>query len=290
MLKILYGSESYLIDYYKKKFHAGLADEMDFKEFNAFNEETLGFLKTWPVFSEKRHVTVNIKTLRELDNGAFASYLRDTDAGICVVICKDIGNKNKFRERLEKSGYLQICDKYSDISKVRATLLKEVERLGGNITPDAVAELISLSGYLEVDAVTLYDLIDSLRKCHLASGGRITLDVVKQHVSSNESAKLYKLANFIVSGDIQKLAVQAELLSGNVMGVLGMLLWEYRIAYKALYYPLSDIGAFSIRLKGLGKERLISGISIIMESINGIKSGSLPESSVLLYTFERLIL
>lgn len=112
-------------------------------------------------------------------------------------------------------------------------------------------------------------------------GSQITLENVKAIIPEHEKDNVFAIAKLIQAGDINALRTQTTLLQGNEIGTLSALLREYRLAYKASFFPARDVGVGNIVFQGKDRNQLLDGINLITNSIDQIKYGAIPISVAL---------
>lgn len=204
------------------------------------------------------------------------------------MICTRADARTSFYKEAVKNGWLVLCNKYTELSKVSAILKKEVVRQDATITEEALDLFLKKTNYLELPEVDLYFLVNELRKL-AAYDSQITEDTVSLLIKDNIAENTFGIVRLLQNRDIAGLRAQAELLGDNPIGTLSALLWQFRIGYKLKYFSLKDIGVKYCYLKDKDKTYLINGFGIIQNAIDGIKNGSIPEKNVLEYVFFKLL-
>ena len=295
MLRILYGNEPYLIDYFKKKFSEGLAfPEMNLLTLREWSREVLDFLSTYPVMDEFRVVVLYLDSFKEFEkavsgNEKFLASVIASPTQRLVVITGDVDKRSSFYKKLSKDAnkVMLSCEKLDDI-RLRKAIMSEVARLGATMDDDAYALLADKENYAERDDINLLNVYGDIAR--LASYDKhITKDTVDLLVKANIQQNIFGICKMIQSGNLRALKGQAEVLEGSEIGVLSALLREYRLAFKGKFFSAKEIGVKYIALSGLSMQEITEGMSFILSVIDGMKDGSIPQSDALNYVFLKLV-
>lgn len=287
-IHVFYGNEPYSIDFYRKKYENMVVNkELNLMIFDAWSEDVSSYLMTYPIMEEKKVVIISC-SLKDLGT-AFNKYLKNPcQTTELVLILKDLDKRNAIYKKLQKEGAVTECNKIQDSQKLQNLLLKEVAKNGARISQSAYRLFVEKENYLEREDITLYNLFSDIERLAKYSTD-ITEETVNLLIPDNLSKKMYGIAKMLVSGDHTGLVRQAQVLSSNTMETLGALLREYRIAYKAKYFSLNQIGIkYPPVFSRLPQNILIGGMDIVLSSIDGIKRGTLTEGQALSYTFAKL--
>ena len=282
------GDEPYLVDVKRKS----LIGKMQMPELNLLSTElldetVLDHLTTCPVMDEQRLAVVTVEKLADADNEFFKECL-DAVNGLLIVLFRSYDGRSAFFKQVQKDGLLHLCTKQEAAPSLGQFLLKRAAKSGVSFQEGAIAELLRRVDYLENDSVNIYTLLGYLESLK-ALNTSITVEDVKTIVSEHAREQVFGIVDMIQNKNLHGLTQQAQLLKDNAIGTLSALLREYRIAYKAQYFPLKDIGVSNIRLKGCSKDYLMQGIELITVQVASLKRGSLPPEMVMMDTFLRLI-
>ena len=295
MLKILYGNEPYLIDYFKKKFTEGLAfPEMNLLTLREWSREVPDFLSTYPVMDEFRVVVLYLDSFKEFEkavsgNEKFLSSVIASPTQRFVVITGDVDKRTSFYKKLSKDAnkVLLSCEKMDEV-RLKKAIMTEVARLGATMDDDTYALFADKENYAERDDINLLNVYGDIAR--LASYDKhITKENVELLVKANIQENVFGICKMIQSGNLRALKGQAEVLEGSEIGVLSALLREYRLAFKGKFFSAKEIGVKYIALSGLSMQEITEGMSFILSVIDGMKDGSIPPSDALRYVFLKLV-
>ena len=284
---LISGDEPYLIDVKRES----LVGTMQLPELNFMSTETLdasvvAHLTTYPVIDKRRVALVTVQKLEEINNPFFEE-CRNIQDSLLIVVFRSYDGRNTFYKQLDKEGIIYLCTKQKALPSLSNILLKRASKAGIVFQKGAMEELLKRVDYLENDGVNIYTLLgylDSLK----ALNNSITCESIQAVVPAYIREQVFGVVNLIQKRNIEGLTQQAQLLKGDAIGTLSALLREYRIAYKAYYFSLKDIGVTNVHLKGVPKEQLAQAIDFISGQITAIKTGTLPAELIMLDTFLRL--
>lgn len=288
-INVFYGNEPYSIDFYRKKYENMVVNkELNLMKFDAWSEDVSSYLMTYPVMEEKKVAIVSC-SLKDLDT-TFNKYLENPcQTTELVLILKDVDKRSAIYKKLQKAGTITECNKIQDTQKLQNMLLREVGKNGARISQNAYRLFMEKENYLEMENITLYNLFSDIERLAKFNPD-ITEETVNLLIPDNLSKKMFGIAKMLMSGDCTGLIQQAQVLSSDTMGTLGALLREYRIAYKAKYFSINQIGIkYPPVFSKLPKNTLVDGMDIVLSSIDGIKNGTLVEEQTLPYTFAKLL-
>ena len=290
MIKIVYGNEPYLIDAERAKLCRMITvPKLNLLYTDTFSVEESYFLDTCPVIDNVRVVIVTVSHIKELNTKAFREYLNfPSPTGELLVIAKTVDN-SKFFKDLCKKNIVFPCEKITDSQTLQKLVLREIGASNAKITNNAYMLFMQYENYLERDDITFLNVISDIHTL-ISYSKEITVDTVKLLIKKNPSNNLWGLIKLIKKKDIASLREQAALQAGNEIATLSALLREYRIGYKTIYFPKAEICTGTIFLNDIPKSTLISGLNIIQSAIDGLKKGSIPVNTALLFVFERLCL
>lgn len=281
------GDEPYLIDAKRKS----LIGTMQMPELNFMNSEILdssvvNHLTTYPVVDERRVALLTVQKLDEINNSFFEDCCSMQD-GLLIVVFHTYDGRSSFYKEMNKKGLLHLCTKHKAFPSLSNFIVKRAQAAGIVFQKGAVEELLRRVDYLENDEVNIYTLLGYLESLKALSN-TITCENVMAVVPEYVREQVFNIVDMIQKKNLDGLNQQAQLLKNDAIGTLSALLREYRIAYKACYFSLKDIGVSNTRLKGIPKEYLVQGIELITSQIAAIKTGTLPPEMIMADTFLRL--
>ena len=285
------GSEPYLVDCQKISLIGKFSvRELNYMESTSFTEEVFQFLHMYPIGDDRKVVYITVGNLSEMDTPLFREYQKNPSVfGRLVIRFLAYDARRTFYKELKKEGLLQLFDKESATLKLSEFIEKRAAKKGVSFSDkEALALFLERENYANREDITLYNLMGDLNNL-IALGNPITQENICLVVPDNVKDNVFGIAGQIVKRDIFGLRTQAALCKGNEIATLSALLREYRIAYKAFYFPLSDIGATRNVLRGMDKEVLVNGIHVLTDAIDAVKSGGVPLSIVLEQTFMKLV-
>lgn len=285
------GSEPYLVDCQKISLTGKLSvKELNYMEADAFTENVYQFLYTYPMGDDRKVAYISVAELSDMNVPLFKEYRNaPSEFGVLIVRFRALDARTKFFHSLKNEGLLHLFDKESATLKLSEFIERRVAKKGAAFSNRKALDLfISRENYANRKDITLYNIVSDLNNL-IALSNTITEEMIVSVVPDNLKDNVFGIASQIIRKDINGLRSQALLCRGNEIGTLSALLREYRISYKALYFPLKDIGASKNIFKELSKEQLIAGINIITDAVDAFKAKSMPESVILEHTFLKLI-
>lgn len=278
MIKILYGNEPWLISKEKEQMISHLSmPEMNLNSFQIWGDDALECLRSLPFVDEKRVVVLDLEKPSSLDCKSFKDYLKNPSSSAdLVIILREADFRTKFCSELKKSGLITICDKFKD----EVSLIKEIGRYlnmqGVTMAKDALSNFLHRENYFELPEITFFNLANDLDTL-ISIDKSISIEIVERFIPDNSTVNDFALAKLIVSGNATAVRNHINMVSdSDTMRIIALLLREYRIAYKSLYFKEAEIGVKFVSLKNkLSKERLISSIEICTLAMDDIKAGRL---------------
>ncbi len=289
MISILCGNEPYLIDCQKLSLIGKLAlPELNLMETSSIQEDVFLFLRTIPITDRRKVVFVDLDNLSELDCPLFHAYKKKPSPHGCLIVrARNYDARKVLYKELKKEGYIQVLDK--DMVALSEFIQKRLVKKGASFDCSKTLELfMEHENYANREDITLYNILSDLNNL-ISLGNPITAEMVKSVVPLHEKDNMFGLAKLIQKKDIAGLRNQAELLRGAEIGTLGALLREYRIAYKAHFCSLQQIGVNRNMFPSMERDALVSSIMLITNNIDAAKKGKIPMSIVLEHTFLQLI-
>lgn len=241
-LILLYGQEPFLIERAVERirevlFGAGAVDDFNDHQFagrGALADEILDAARTFPVFAQRRLVTVRSfqdLPVQELD--ALLEYLDDPAPTTCLLLIADkIDNRRKFYQQFKTAGLMLKCEPPTD-RELPDYLRRLVQAQGKRIDREAVELFCSLVGS------NLHEIHGEVDKLLLYSGTRVEIDAaaVTAIVSRSRTESIFDLGNAIGDADLPRAlqlirrccaAAEPPLLLLNLITGHFRLLWKVR--------------------------------------------------------------
>ena len=278
MVKIFYGNEPWLISKEKERIVSGLSlPEMNLLSFQMWGNDVLDALQTLPFIDERRVVILDLEKPSSLDCKSFKAYLGNpSNTADLIIQLREADLRTKFCAELKKGGFITIRDKFKDeISLINeiGSYLKEKE---ATMTKEALSLFLHRENYFELPEITFFTLANDLDTL-ISINKSISKEMVAQFIPDNATVNDFALAKLILSGNATAVRCHINMVSdSDAMRIIALLLREYRIAYKALYFKESEIGVKFVSLKNkLSKEHIISSIEICTSAMDDIKAGRL---------------
>ena len=287
-LKFIVGDEPYWVDSEMKKATSGIdCPEMDLITGDKVNDSVFDFLNSTSFLSERRVAVITVTNLSEADVPLLRGY-RFINGNDLVIRARNCDRRSSFFKEMSKEGCVKSCFK-SDVSKkLDAFVAKKAAEKGLTLTQEAMRELLFLENYQDAPEVTCYTILADLSSlAEVSDGDEVTPEFVRRIVPSHLKGNAFVVAGMVASGNVKGVLEQAEALKGQEIPSLAALLREYRIAYKASYFKLSEIGV-TRRMLDLSREEAAEGIRILTEALRATKSDS-PSGAILQETYLRLL-
>lgn len=287
-IELIGGDEPYMIDMRRKQLIRKLQmPDLNFYKSDVLDEKVLEHLQTCPIVDEEKVAFVRLEHLREADNSLFPK-LSALTSGLLIIQFQDYDGRSSFFKEVKAKGLVKLYlkENYSD-KQVQDYLTKIAGNKGISFEAGAMELLLSRTCYRENEDVNLYTLIGYIKSLS-ALGNPIRKEHVCAIVTEYHSEDVFGIAKMILSKDLNGLRLQANLQKKNAIRTLSALLREYRIAYKAKYFPLKEIGVSYCVFSRLEKAVLCDAIRYITGQIQSIKTGRIPQDVVLLETFFKL--
>ena len=277
------GDEPFLIDKFKKELIAKIeTPDFNLWETTEFADTEKKFISRISLFGGQKVIILYAEHLKECEEAVrFADNSRsDTDL---YVFCNSIDKRSKVYKSFAKTE-IRLFNKYS-AEKLNSTILQYIQRAGSKITQDAFQRYLELLNYYS-EEVNLYDVQHSLER--LVAFNEITQKVVESIVLDSGTGDIYSLIQLISERKYQEVFRQADLIlknqKNNVIGILSLLLRNYRLTYKmqVCSCSLEDLGVRSRTfIPRLSVEKCHEAMSILDNTINQIKRGLyLPETAL----------
>ncbi len=296
MIKVLYGEETYCV-WFKKHKYIDSIENKDFNvaEFDEFSQDTLEFLRTYPMLSDRKACLVNVADLKDVDNKYFNEYLAnpedDTDL---IILPQKVDARLKIFKALQKADMIEEHKRLAtndDVKKMVAFFLKPY---GAQIREDACVELLNRLNYTDKKSTmtlwTVKQVVENLAQ----TSKEIDKALVEQLVEKSESENVFALIKLILNKDIAGIARQEDIImrtQGTSIGALAAILREYRMGYKKAFLGITpkDIGVNFVTLSNEPAAYLLDGVRILTGTIADIKQGRLKPDRAISLACEKLI-
>ena len=273
MLKIWYGEEPYLMSTAKAKEKANIenpdinivdnGDELDETAINQCYESAF--------FADKKYLVFKAADLK---NPFIAKLIaEEPDNEVRIIVSKFESNlkvaKSLKKEQVQE--FKRLADK--DIPAfIKFFLVKWPTK----VREEDFKYLISRIGYSGRTNCDLFTVRNWLQQ--LFSLEEVTKADIDAVIPEEESANAFALFRLLVDGKKDKYFALAErlLISEDAIGLLSLLLSNFRIAYKAGLAkgsPESEIGVPKFRIYSLPEGKCRSCMSAIQDGVNAVKNG-----------------
>ncbi len=273
MLKIWYGAEPYLIQTAKAKEKAEIenpdlnvidcGDELDEEAYNKCYDSAF--------FAEKKYL---VFTAADLKNPYIAKLIADEpDNEVRIIV-------SKFEANLKVAKSLR-PDQVKEFKRLsEADIPKFVKyflsKWKTNIREKDFDYLISRIGYPTRPDCDLYTVKNWLQA--LFSLEEVTREDIDFVIPPEENANAFALFKLLSEGQAQKYFALADklLITEDAIGLLSLLLSNFRIAYKASLVtgnPEKEIGVPKYRITTLPEEICTKSMTLLQDGVNAIKSG-----------------
>lgn len=289
MVKVISGNEPYMVDYNTKTtIGAFELPELNFHSFDGYDESVTSFLSS-PAFGDERRVAlVKVANLKEVDTPSFNSFIASGSNNLLVIQAKDYDARTSFYRKLRGDGMVELCNKDDYEDMLPRFIHSKASQFGAVFEDGVVEDMLQRCSYVDNEEVTISVIAGYVEGMAVLSK-HITMETMRSMVPSYEKENRFALAKMIMDRNVPELRKQALLLQGEEIACLSALLREYRIAYKAKYFPYKEIGVSSSILSREDKSYIMRSIDILTDTIRGIKKGTVCMSTCLLSTFIKLI-
>ncbi|WP_026653448.1 DNA polymerase III subunit delta [Butyrivibrio proteoclasticus] len=292
MIQIVYGTEPYGIDLKRRK----LIDSISTPAVNlssfvgVFNVDILNVCNTYPFLAEKRGVILEIDGLKDLDTAEFKRYMKNPPATTdLIIIAKKVDQRTKLYKTFDEAGLMVPCNKLKTMPELQKVIFSELRRQGATIKEDAYGLFVKKMNYFDNDGVTLLDVVSCLNSC-ISISNELTVDIIEKCCPSYEEANIFALASLIKENKADALYEQISLISEkDAIGILSLLLKDFRVAYKLKYYSDSEVGTKRTAFSTYDKTALNKAMLVITSTIAGVKNGSYSSDNALRIACSQLL-
>ena len=272
---LVYGQEPYLIDKFRKEI-AGkvVTPEFNLMETDEFTEEVSVFLCQYPMLWNEKVLIFRAKTLKDCSDLLDFIAKKGKKSKVYLFV-KEVDKRTKLFKQFSKDE-VKTFDKVSQ-DLLQKTIMQYIGKRGCEITPEAYQQYLMLINYYS-EETNLYDVLHSLDR--LCSAKIITVNVVNKMVMNRETEDVFSLIRLIMDHQYDVMYRQADLIlqgqQNNIIGVLSLLLRNYRLTYKirVCNCSLKALGAgYQTYIPDLSAEACNESMNILDDAINKIKRG-----------------
>lgn len=295
MVYLIYGSDPFIVDWNIK----GIVNKIEYPDFELlkseeFTEDTLNFLRQYPLMGKYRGVLLEIAKLGILkDNKLFNSYLKKPAKHSELIIKADSVDERLTIFKSLKSENCKVikCDKLG-YDKLKASILAHIKKNDASITSDALELFINRVNYLDIDTVNMYELINKLNVL-IQYDSKITVDTVKAVVTENVKTNAFSILDKIIKGNMSEVYTQIDAILANKdsseIGLLSLIQREFRLSYKAalLKADAKSMGVY-FPPKKMSTETAREALELLDKAILDEKSSSVDSRVLLNVTLEKL--
>lgn len=283
MVYFIVGLEDYVRDLKIKELAAGNPEE----KYDVWGPQVEEAWRSGSLFGRKCIVVELAKM--EADSAMEKSFQNMQADNDLIIAARKAQQNTRIYKLLSKKGRQIFCEKLEE-KELEAHIVKGLRCLQIKMTGAACRLFIERSGYYEKDEVTLYTINTYLKQLAFATD-EITTDIVDFMIPRLLEEDINRMTELLFSRRKKDfLQLVSDLLEGKqeVIGMLGMLLRHYRIAYKAaLYRDKSEkelqtmLGLRGRQMKSMeavrniSEKQILEGISILQAAAADIKSGRL---------------
>ncbi len=296
MIKVLFGEETYCV-WFKKHKYVDSIENRDFNvmEFDEFNEETLEYLRTYPMMSDRKACLVNVAELKDVDNKYFNEYLDNPEENTDLIILpQKVDARMKLYKSLQKADMVEEHKRLATNEDVKKMIAYFLKPFNARIHEEACNELLKRLNYTDKKSTitlwTVKQVVENLAQ----TNSEITLELVERLVEKNENENVFALIKMILNKDIAGIARQEDLImrtSGTPIGALAAVLREYRMGYKKAFLGITpkEIGVNFMTLSDEPAAYLLDGVRILTNTIADIKQGRIKPDRAISLACEKLI-
>lgn len=289
--KLVYGNEIYLKDLFRKELREKiLYPELNYLETYEFGDREKDYIRQYPCLSDRKILTFTCKDLNEASELIdFAEKYPSVDI---YVFAESARSNSKLMKKFDE------VTKYDKLALdvLTARINQYIKNRGCKIEPRAFDLFLQYTDYHSKNSKTnLYDVINSLDRLCSEKSKLITVNTVEEMVVESENADVYKCIHLIMRKQMDKLFRQADIIllrqKNDVIGVLSLLLYSYRIAYKmkVMNCTAASLGVSSYTFTpNLSLEKANEGMNILLNAINDIMTGRCRAEIILKVTFAKL--
>lgn len=287
---VIYGEEPYLLN--KRK--SDLVSGRDAFFHQEFTQDTVSQLWQDSFFSTNPCGVVELECVKGLNEAFFHYADNANEKAMLVVTIRNMDERTReYKTLLANKGRIQLirCDKLSGKS-YQDFVMRKISAAGKRIRRETFLCLLNRIGYEERSEVTLYTCENMLKNIiAVCDGEEITMAVIDSLYPERSSINKFGVASLIDQRNKAKLfAIAPVLTEEGVIPFLGLLMREYRIAFKAKICPVSEIGVRASRnFCTWDMPELVKAMRIISSVTAFVKEAAMPDSIAIAYTFNQLL-
>lgn len=273
---LIFGNEPFLIDKMRNRLRSEVkTPEFNLLETDEFTDAEVRFLNQYPMFGDAKVLIFDARSMKDCEQ--LIEYLEtmSNDKVHIYLFVKEVDRRTKTYKKFSKEEVTE----YKKVSHemLQKTILQYIKKKGCEIKSDAYNLFLQLINY-ESDETNLYDVMHALE--NICSNKEISAEVVEKAVVDRETENIFLLISLISEGKNRELFHQADLIrrqnSGNIIGVLSLILRNYRIAYKmkVCSCTLAEVGVNArTYIPKLSAESCSRAMDILDDTIAKIKTG-----------------
>lgn len=288
---LVFGDEPFLIDKMRSKLRSDIkSPEFNLLESDEFSDIEIRFLNQYPLFESKKVFIFYGSKMKDCET--LVDYLSTMKRDIVhtYIFIKEVDCRTKIYKKFTAEEIVQ-CNKVSQ-NMLEKTILQFIKKKGCEIKTEAFSLLLQRLNY-DSEETNLYDVMHALEQ--ICSNGIITDEVVEKIVVDRETENVFLLIRLISEGRRKELFHQADLIrlqnSGNCIGILSLLLRNYRIAYKMQVCgcTLAEVGVsprtYTPRLSAT---KCNQAMNVLDETVTKIKTGFYSQDIALITALGKL--
>lgn len=286
---LIYGGEPYLINQKKTEILSGDG----FFHHQEFSSDTIAELWTQGFFGGPKGL-VEVDSVKSLDK-EFFYYLENPNPEAClVVVVHNMDERTKTFKELSGSKKVQLikCSKL-DASSYHKFLTGIISAAGKVIGKSEFYCLTDRLNYEEEPQVSLYTCENILHNIiAVCEKDEITKELIDQFLPEKRVLNKFGVAGLLDSGREDKLYEITDILTQEegVIPFLSLLMWEFRVSYKARYFTPQETGVRGgFHFTGWGESELVKAMDVLSEVISGVKNTLIPETVAISYAFAKLL-
>lgn len=280
---LLFGEETYLIDYYAKQIINAVVDE-DTRDFNLLSvsseipEETEadGFVNSYPFMAEKKVLYIRNSGLFKKSNDAqkkfWTSFLETLPDYVIIIFAEDETDKRNAVYKLIDKKYLAVEFSFQKPSELTSWTGRVLGSMKKKITPKDAAYIVELCG------PSMQNIKSELEKLSLFITDReeITTADIEQIVTKNIENRVFDMVDDIAEGknrDALKKLSDLKALNEEPIKIISIIFNKYS-QYKKLSLlkgrPLAEICRLCGLYEKYAKNYLRQLNSLPIEKINSV--------------------
>lgn len=250
MVYLIYGNEPFKVKYQMSK----LTEGYDVRKVEKITQDVEGFLEVCGILSTPCVVYESVSLGADEALLKLAKKHAKGNARL-LITAKTVKENTKLFAFLKEKATIIKCDKLNE-QELIARIVRGVKHGGCEITKGACMSLISRSGYMTDDDVSLYavnNLVKQLTYCGDVIEEKDVEAIVSQAVNEDSRELISLLCAGNIKAFMEKVLVLAE--QSDMVMICGSLIRNFRIAFKASLVPNAS-GAERSKMLGLNSYQL----------------------------------